>query len=220
MLKASKTIRNDKSEPDKVLRRMMAEEVERKFVRETKEAFQAIKDVNDEFIKNSGNDTWNKLSSESQSAIRGYTASDYGVINSALAEGIERPEVALIKAAIKPLERETILYRGVSFDLPKEVTKFGAIWENKPFASCSTGSFIAEEAALGKLTHDGVAKIPTVLEILTSKNTKGFAVGKNSFHATADAGSEVILDTGTKFQTLSVDKSGGIRKITVRVVDD
>ena len=220
MLKASKAIRNDKSEPDKVLRRMMAEEVERKFVRETKEAVQATKESNDEFIKNSGNDTWNKLSSESQSAIRGYTASDYGVINSALAEGIERPEVALIKAAMKPLEKETILYRGVSFDLPKEVIKFGTIWENKPFASCSTGSFIAEEAALGKLTHDGVAKIPTVLEILTSKNTKGFAVGKNSFHAVADAGSEVILDTGTKFQTLSVDKSGGIRKITVRVVDD
>jgi len=198
----------------------MAEEVERKFIRETKESVQASKEANDEFIKNSGNDTWNKLSSESQSAIRGYTSSDYGVINSALAENIIRPEVALIKAAMKPLEKETILYRGVSFDLPKEVTKFGVIWENKPFASCSTGSFIAEEAALGKLTHGEVAKIPTVLEILTSKNTKGFAVGKNSFHAVADAGSEVILDTGTKFQTLSIDKSGGIRKITVRVIDD
>ncbi|NLH78697.1 MAG: hypothetical protein GX465_16845, partial [Acidobacteria bacterium] len=69
LLKASKAIRNDKSEPDRVLRRMMAEEVERKFIRETKESVQASKEANDEFIKNSGNDTWNKLSSESQSAI-------------------------------------------------------------------------------------------------------------------------------------------------------
>lgn len=213
-------ISKDKSEPDRVMRRLNAETVQRRFYRKTEEHFNEIKPENDKKLKENGEKLWDNLKPEVQSAIKSYTTQDYGVINSALQDDITREEVSLIKEATsKPLGVSTILYRGINFKMPKDIFKVGATWIHKPFASCSTGSFIAEEAASGKLTHI-TPEEKTILQIFTEPETKGFAVGKNSFYAGADAGSEVILDAGTKFQTIHSEKRGGMRILTVRAIND
>jgi len=213
-------ISKDKSEPDRVMRRLNAETVQRRFYRKTEEHFNEIKPENDKKLKENGEKLWDNLRPEVQSAIKSYTTQDYGVINSALQDDITREEVSLIKEATsKPLGVSTILYRGINFKMPKDIFKVGATWIHKPFASCSTGSFIAEEAASGKLTHI-TPEEKTILQIFTEPETKGFAVGKNSFYAGADAGSEVILDAGTKFQTIHSEKRGGMRILTVRAIND
>ena len=213
-------ISKDKSEPDRVMRRLNAETVQRRFYRKTEEHFNEIKPENDKKLKENGEKLWDNLRPEVQSAIKSYTTQDYGVINSALQDDIIREEVSLLKEATsKPLGVSTILYRGINFKMPKDIFKVGATWIHKPFASCSTGSFIAEEAASGKLTHI-TPEEKTILQIFTEPETKGFAVGKNSFHAGADAGSEVILDAGTKFQTIHSEKRGGMRILTVRAIND
>ncbi len=213
-------ISKDKSEPDRIMRRLNAETVQRRFYRKTEEHFNEIKLENDKKLKENDEKLWDNLRPEVQSAIKSYTTQDYGVINSALQDGITREEVSLLKEATsKPLGVSTILYRGINFKMPKDIFKVGATWIHKPFASCSTGSFIAEEAASGKLTHI-TPEEKTILQIFTEPETKGFAVGKNSFHAGADAGSEVILDAGTKFQTIHSEKRGGMRILTVRAIND
>ncbi|HOD62561.1 MAG TPA: ADP-ribosyltransferase, partial [Bacilli bacterium] len=213
-------ISKDKSEPDRIMRRLNAETVQRRFYRKTEEHFNEIKPENDKKLKENGEKLWDNLRPEVQSAIKSYTTQDYGVINSALQDDITREEVLLLKEATsKPLGVRTILYRGINFKMPKDIFKVGATWIHKPFASCSTGSFIAEEAASGKLTHI-TPEEKTILQIFTEPETKGFAVGKNSFHAGADAGSEVILDAGTKFQTIHSEKRGGMRILTVRAIND
>ncbi|MDD3040769.1 ADP-ribosyltransferase [Bacteroides sp.] len=213
-------ILKDKSEPDRVMRRLNAETLERKFYRITKDSLNENKLNNDKHIMEHGNKLWNSLSKESRGALKEYTSHDYGVINSALQEDIVRDEVRYLKEATShPLGFSTILYRGISFKLPNEIYKNGSEWVHKPFGSCSTGQFIAEEAATGKLTHVD-SETPTILEIFTDPETKGFAIGKNSFHSGADAGSEVILDSGTRFKTIHSEKQGKMRILTVRVLHD
>jgi predicted transcriptional regulator len=149
-------ILKNKNEPDKVLRRLDSETLTRKFVRISKEHLFKTRQEDEAKLMDNGQQLWNKLPKDVQSALVGYTSSDYGVINSALQEDIVRDEATKIKQATsQPLGVSTILYRGISFELPKDIYKPGAKWIHKPFGSCSTGSFIAEEAASGRLTHAG-----------------------------------------------------------------
>jgi hypothetical protein len=139
-----------------------------------------------------------------KAAVKRYTGSDYYSINSSLRGG-QIPDENLIRKIDQGLnrgylERNTILSRGVSQDIFKDMN-IGDVFTDHGYISTT----VNERASFGGIK----------IRIEAPAGTKGQAVDTISRHR---GEREFLLPRGTKFKILERKQVGGVLNYTVRIV--
>lgn len=142
---------------------------------------------------------WAKLNSTTRDAWKNYTASGYRAINGALrgTQGMTsavKAKVKLISDSMPKLEHQMMVFRGS----PLQISTFrkGELWKDKGFMSTAI--------------NPGSAWSGVRFEITCPKGTRGMYIGKKSSHPHEN---EFLLDAGTEFRVLEVDKVNNIVRL-------
>lgn len=142
---------------------------------------------------------WSKLNSTTRDAWKNYTASGYRTINGALRgkqamTSAIKAKVKLISESMPKLEHQMMVFRGSPLDI--STFRNGELWKDKGFMSTAI--------------NPGSAWTGVKFEITCPKGTRGMFIGKRSSHPHEN---EFLLDAGTEFRVLEVDKANNIVRL-------
>lgn len=142
------------------------------------------------------NQWWNKLSEATRSAWKSYTGSGYhdmngylrGTANRAYVSAHTQKNIQLVSKSMQRVEHEFTVFRGTMVDINKFTQ--GGLWSDEGFMSTAV--------------NPGGSWGGVKFEITMTPGSRGMYIGKKSSHPGEN---EFLIDKGTKFRVLSVNKS-------------